>query len=314
MKIIVVRFNSKWYLVDENYNFVLNEGFYDLEQRGNLFIVKRKENECNVVDSNGKFIFSDWYEHILTSRNYIYVFKNFNERNILKEDGTLMFDCWFDSIEEIENEGIFRVTTKEGKYGLFSSNGTNLFGEYFKFCGGFFHGFAVVENEECRFNYVNLKNNKYLSSTWFYCCYGFYSGSYGKVENEKGKYNLIDINGKLIFNEWFDYIDNYFENGYIVIRKNHKYNKINFKGELFYRIWVDRICNFTFNGKCFSEIKLNNKINFANENGQILCNLWFDDYTFSSDNKIIVKLGKKWNVMNNEFEFLFEEWKDSPNE
>ena len=52
------------------------------------------------------------------------------------------------------------------------------------------------------------------------------------------KWNFIDVNGKLISEQWFDYISD-FENGIAKVILNNKYNFIDVNGKLVSQQWFD---------------------------------------------------------------------------
>ena len=86
------------------------------------------------------------------------------------------------------------------------------------------------------------------------------------------KFNLIDTNGNLHFQQWLDWISN-FENGIAVFKLNNKWNLIDINGNLLSKQWFDNIYGFK-NG--FTLVELNNKWNLINANGNFLSEQWFD--------------------------------------
>ena len=52
------------------------------------------------------------------------------------------------------------------------------------------------------------------------------------------KWNFIDVNGKLLYKQWFDYISD-FENGIAKVILNNKYNFIDVNGKLVSQQWFD---------------------------------------------------------------------------
>ena len=87
------------------------------------------------------------------------------------------------------------------------------------------------------------------------------------------KWNLIDVNGNLLSQQWFDEIDD-FNNGFAIVKLNNKWNFIDQNGKLLSKQWFNWIDGFDRNG--FSGVRLNNKFNFIDQNGKLLSKQWFD--------------------------------------
>ena len=69
------------------------------------------------------------------------------------------------------------------------------------------------------------------------------------------KYNLIDENGKLLLDEWYEWID-YFHDGLAKVQRAYdKYNYIDTKGKILSEEWFKYVYNFN-NG--FAEVKRTN--------------------------------------------------------
>ena len=59
-----------------------------------------------------------------------------------------------------------------------------------------------------------------------------------------GKYNLIDENGKLLSDEWFEWID-YFHDGFAQVRRAYeKYNYIDKNGKILLDEWYKWVDDF----------------------------------------------------------------------
>lgn len=69
------------------------------------------------------------------------------------------------------------------------------------------------------------------------------------------KYNFINTEGRLISNQWFDYVG-YFYKGFAKVILNGKYNFINTEGRLISNQWFDYALGFN---EGFAEVKLNGK-------------------------------------------------------
>ena len=158
--------------------------------------------------------------------------------NLLAYTGVLLWpyahDEWFNECWIFENNE-YLVVGIDGKYNVVAPDGKFMFNapikEWFDYIEGnpFNHGgvpFAFVgkmaedKNEDGRFmeffKYNLLKKDgTLLSNDWFKAFvsedldfFGREGGNYCRVKNDEGKYNLLNVNGELVWKgeEWFEKI------------------------------------------------------------------------------------------------------------
>ena len=98
--------------------------------------------------------------------------------------------------------------------------------------------FAKVQRANGNWNLIN-KKGKLLSEQWFNYVYDFSEG-FAIVRNKYHVYNFIDKHGKLLLNEWFIFVGNFKEGFAIVQRTNGEYNFIDKNGKLLSDEWFNR--------------------------------------------------------------------------
>ena len=103
--------------------------------------------------------------------------------------------------------------------------------------------------------------------------YSFNKNGIVKVELNN-KYNLIDVNGKLVSQKWFDDIGN-FKNGFALVELNDKWNFIDVNGKLVSQKWFDDVLEFKND---FAIVELNYKWNFIDIYGKLVSQKWFDSF------------------------------------
>lgn len=88
----------------------------------------------------------------------------------------------------------------------------------------FSDGFAVIQREDELYNLID-KQGKILSEQWFEWVCNFYDG-FARVQRKDGKWNFIDKQGKFLSDEWFS--DTYYlDDGFAKVqRTNGKWVKI----------------------------------------------------------------------------------------
>ena len=175
----------------------------------------------------------------------------------------------------------------------------------FDYISGFVNGIAkVVLNNKC--NLIDVNGNL-LSQQWFDNISDF--NEYGiSIVVLNNKCNLIDTNCNLLSQQWFNKIYSFNKNGLAKVELNNKYNFIDVNGKLLYKQWFDYISDFE-NG--FAKVILNNKCNFIDVNGKLVSQQWFDYVCKFDENGIVqVKLNDKWNFIDINGNFISQQWFD----
>ena len=122
------------------------------------------------------------------------------------------------------------------------------------------------------------------------------------------KWNLIDVNGKLISRQWFDGIHDFDENGLAKVELNNKLNFIDVNGNFLSKQWFDYISSFK---NSFARVSLNKKYNFIDTNGNFISQQWFDWISEFKNGFAQVKLNNKWNLIGTDGNLLFKQWFDN---
>lgn len=94
-------------------------------------------------------------------------------------------------------------------------------------------------------NYIDA-NGKIISDEWYEWIGDFYDDNDGfaLVGRENHQYNYIDKEGKIISSEWFKWLD-YFHNGFArVQREDYSYNLIDAKGNILSNEWFEWVDDF----------------------------------------------------------------------
>ena len=88
------------------------------------------------------------------------------------------------------------------------------------------------------------------------------------------KYNLIGENGKLLLDEWYDFVSDFYGEVAVVVRGDGDFNFINKQGKLLSEQWFEWVDDFD-NG--FARVQRNtDKLwNLIGEDGKFLSDEWF---------------------------------------
>jgi len=115
-----------------------------------------------------------------------------------------------------------------------------------------------------------------------------------------GKWNLINTEGKLLSNQWFECVGD-FNEGFAVVVLDGKYNFINTEGDILFEQWFDDAGSFS---EGFAAVKLDGKWNYINTEGELLSGKWFDDAWKFSKGFARVILDGKWLKINTKGEIV----------
>ena len=168
----------------------------------------------------------------------------------------------------------------------------------------FREGFASVQLNG-KWNFINHEG-QLLFQQWLDSV-GTFNEGFARV-NLNYRHNFINIEGKLLSEHGFD--DTYdFHEGFAIVRIHDKWNFINTKGQLLLsKQWFDAVGDFH---EGFATVQLNGKCNFINTEGQIAFNQWFDNVCDFSEGFARVELNDKVNFINTEGRLLSKQWFDT---
>ena len=107
-----------------------------------------------------------------------------------------------------------------------------------------------------------------------YCTDGF-----ARVQKGGELWNFINRQGNILLNQWFNWVNNFYEGIAIVLRKDMLYTFIDKKGNYLSHEWFSDVCPF-YEG--FAVVQRKDRLyNFIDKQGNFLSDEWFiDAYSF----------------------------------
>ena len=265
--------------------------------------------------------------------------KNKSEINSMNFEGKSQYEIVrIDSFEQAQQYGQYTswcVTHYENMFNSYTNNGIGQF--YFCLRNGF-ENEKAVKGENCPLdNYglsmiaVSVDENGRLNTCT--CRWNHDNGGNDSIMDPKQISEVIGMNFYQTFkpnNKWKDLIDNCmrrlangaspndvfdyvsdFNDGFAAVELNEKWNFINTRGELLCNKWFDYCYDFN-NG--FAAVELNQKCNFINTRGELLWkgDKWFDDCSDFNNGFAKVRLNYKYNFINTRGELLWKgnQWFD----
>ena len=102
------------------------------------------------------------------------------------------------------------------------------------------------------------------------------------------KYNIIDANGKLLLDKWYDFVSDFYGEVAVVVRGNGDLNFINKKGEILSEQWFEWVDDFQ-DGLARAKRSTDKLWNLIGENGKFLSEQWFEWIGDFQDGLALVK-------------------------
>lgn len=201
---MVQRKNELYNFLDENGNyissidFVYASGFLD----NDTSIIVTEKGEKNYLRKDGSFVSKENLgDELQCFENGIAAVKRQNNMYnfLLEEDGVMLFHDDFVSIISVfNNAGVAIVEVEPEEYNFIAYDGTYIFDD--NFIGIVYDGkFTAVKSKTGFWNYVT-SDGELVSNEWFLETYGVFS-EFGItwVRRENGLFNLLTVNGNLVF-------------------------------------------------------------------------------------------------------------------
>ena len=220
---LVRTMNYKYNMLDEN-GFVfstmldLQPHLYDLKLK-DVFLIEQRWNEKNLINRNGELLLSEWMQHISEFYgDYAKVYRSNDELNFIDKNFKLVWD-------EFQDFDIYKPSRgPEWSEGVF-----------------------IVTNGKKQYTYVSILTGKSLMrgnpDKWFDGCDSFLLGM-GKVmryyDGEK-MYNMVNLNGELVSDMWFQDITATHNNNCVVTNAEGLQNILTSNKKLFFKTWKKEI-------------------------------------------------------------------------
>ena len=133
-------------------------------------------------------------------------------------------------------------------------------------------GFARVKNCERQYNFIG-EDGKILSEQWFEWIGDFHDGL-ARVKRKDGKFNYIGEDGKLLSEQWFYWVGDFHDGFAMVGREDYLNNFIDKQGKILSNEWFD--CVEYFKDGFATVQRTNGLQNYIDKQGKILSNDWFN--------------------------------------
>ncbi len=209
--------------VDELYNGYLKEKLDLVFEVKELNNTKEKGSEITInTDNYGNYYFVNQetgnvtrligYDQVWVLRNGSAKVKKYGKYNYIDGSGRVLYDTWFDDIREVDwylsgNDNKRSIVRIRGKYNLIDAMGNILCNEWYDEMSSFLgENNPALIRKGGEYNYINT-DGKLISDKWFDDASMFQESGYAVVAIGD-MYNVIDKEGKYLFNWKKQYISN----------------------------------------------------------------------------------------------------------
>ena len=135
----------------------------------------------------------------------------------------------------------------------------------------------------------------------------YYSDGFARVKNCERQYNFIDKDGKILSEQWFEWIGDFYDGFAVVKNEDYVYNFIDKKGKILSEKWFEKA--FDFNEGFAVVEKTIGLRNYIDKDGKLLSDEWFENaHSFHDGLAKVQRSYKQYNFINKQGKFLSNEW------
>ena len=302
--------NEKRYLSDKWFDFCYNFDEYDI-----AIVYNNTKRAYNFVGKNGKLLSDEWYHKMSAFREGFSIVREGTPEkfNFIDTKGNLISDTWYSGAVAFDN-GLAQVENEDKMWNYIDRKGNIISDIWFEITNPFEDDVAIVALND-KLNFIR-KDGTFLSDTWFKSVKPFYDGI-AKITNDDNKVNVIDENGKLVLNDWYDKID-YVEpkhSRYAIVkvydkndRKKEMYVDLKTGNPVFGKVFDD--AGIFFADDTRARVVYNNKCYIMDNEGNFIS----DGYDKMSTGKFgwyaVEKEPRKWNFIDKNGKLLLKDFAD----
>lgn len=161
-----------------------------------------------------------------------------------------------------------------------------------------------------RYNIYDPKTNDFILNQWYDSIIA-YSDSNVMIVILNDRYNVIDLNGRLLLDEWYNYIDDFNEGFAVVIKTENDgdiYNYITEDGRFLSEEWFVYAKEFS-NGRGIVTM-VNRKMNFIDQDGDFVFENGVDGLTDITNGYSVITYNGRKNLVDVNGQFVSEKWFD----
>jgi hypothetical protein len=247
--------------------------FYGATARSESVLVENDAGEYNMFDSNGQVFkkFIPTIPRYFNQEKGIFLVKDRQrDVNLINKDGEYLLPHFVDSISDY-HEGIAELYQYRDMVNFIDEDCNLLWPEFLPLSivtpqtpygntplPRWSDGVCIIENSDRQYTYVDIRTGKALVKSmdrWFNECKPFSCGfgAVTKKDKETGEKvtNMVNRQGYLVSEKWFDSISASFDNNFIVYDKELGKNILTSEGKIYFKNWKEDVYFFDGEYGCF---------------------------------------------------------------
>ena len=135
----------------------------------------------------------------------------------------------------------------------------------------------------------------------------YYSDGFARVKNCERQYNFIDKDGKILSEQWFEWIGDFYDGFAVVKNEDYVYNFIDKKGKFLSEQWFEKAFDFN-EGFAVVEKPIGLR-NYIDKDGKLLSDEWFNNaHSFKDGLAKVQRRDGLWSFINKQGNYLSNEW------
>ena len=227
------------------------------------------------------------------------------EWNWRRADGTYVLKVWQDRAYEFSGGWGLFSRKGDGMYNFADADGNLLSDEWFDDAGRFGPdgGPAWVRSSDRAYNWLR-RDGTYVLKDWAGWTECFSQGWGLFQRGEDNMFNFVNEDGGLLSDEWFHDARSFDDEGnpakvFIISGSRNEWNWIRPDGTYVLKEWAKSASEFVKGWGLFNRME-DGKYNFANAQGALLSDIWYDDanpFKEEPGNPATVKKDEKWRAL-----------------
>ena len=267
-------------------NISLEDIFNDIEEMGNFYRV-RLDSRYNILTKNRELFSHIWFNyinHVENSDNLFYLSLTSAKNIIIDKNANIVCPKWVSSfvvIQDVPNLFVISFDDKNGSNSYYLCDTKfNLLSDGYEYIYPYVReGFLMVNTYDSGENFIDL-NGKLLTDEWFEEAWYFSNGR-AMVSNGDG-YNFLKTDGALLLPNYVQWADE-FDHGMAVIKNNNHFGVIDINGQTIIEPQYNEISAI---GEGFYAVKNDyNQETIIDKNGEYITSMWFNRVGAFSVNK-----------------------------
>lgn len=282
----VVEVDEKFGLINRSGEYVVEPKYEDLGNIvGGFCFFEMEESGYGYFDRKGIIRLKPDYSDASNFENGIAIVSKNESYGVIDEFGTTYIPLMYDEINKLDSSH-FAVRVDDN-WGVLNLQKDTILPFIYSYVGNVNSNIFMVE-KDFKFNFWNRESNKIVSEVWFenypeYKELGKFNDGYAKIKTDDG-YNFIDYEGKPLFTKSYSNLGEYNKN--IAFEIDGKWGFINTLGLVTVQPIYDKTQSFSNGGGIVELLPLKGVVN---QNGNLLLEVFYEDFTFLSDSVCIVK-------------------------